>query len=317
MTKTDYFEYITGIADGLHHHSQRTNATKHLLRGPAGLFKSHDKHRLCWGILDKCNANIDLCPLDTITYHRKGHTSIDDILIGTIELLRSIHSDYPKLRRLPYANSEADPTAGWSTQHEAYADVRYANMLIRTVFQHWNAMYNQILPNLNSISHDNAFLSYYPFEYEQRTLLARFIMNNTTPSHVQFVRKPVHAALGLLGSMAHLASLVQNIKSKMQCLTSIGEDYGAVLCISADDQQSKGAVQQVIRVDASALLKDESTAAYFVEYLANEWTDPYFVWQQCGRPSFPNRTVFARMREAEVFPSALWLIYIIIHFRMF
>lgn len=52
--------------------------------------------------------------------------------------------------------------------------------------------------NYTLLSNDNAFLSYHPFPFTQRTLTARFQVNNTQPPHVQLVRKPVLTAMGLL-----------------------------------------------------------------------------------------------------------------------
>lgn len=52
--------------------------------------------------------------------------------------------------------------------------------------------------NYTLLSNDNAFLSYHPFPFTQRTLTARFQVNNTQPPHVQLIRKPVLTAMGLL-----------------------------------------------------------------------------------------------------------------------
>jgi len=51
------------------------------------------------------------------------------------------------------------------------------------------------------LSNDNAFLSYQPYPFTQRTLLARFQVNLTRPPHVQYIRKPIYAAMGLLSMM--------------------------------------------------------------------------------------------------------------------
>lgn len=48
------------------------------------------------------------------------------------------------------------------------------------------------------LSNDNAFLSYHPHPFTQRTLTARFQVNNTRPPHVQLLRKPVLTAMALL-----------------------------------------------------------------------------------------------------------------------
>lgn len=52
--------------------------------------------------------------------------------------------------------------------------------------------------NYSLLSNDNAFLSYHPHPFSQRTLTARFQVNNTQPPHVQLVRKPVLAVMALL-----------------------------------------------------------------------------------------------------------------------
>lgn len=275
--------------------------TRHELRGPAGLFKSIDKHKLCWGILSKCNSDIDWCPLNVITFHRKGQKSYSDILNDTISLIQLIHQNYPNLIHIPYANSEADPTSGWSNQYSPYSDVRYANMLILIVFEHWNALYTKQLKNLESISHDNAFISYHPFEFEQRTLLAKFAMNNTKPPHVQFIRKPVHAALGMLASLTEYASNIQ-ISQNMVCLTSVTKDYGAVLCTSLKQNTTINYYEK-ITINVCTILSQNCVSranAYFVEFLDNRLTNPYNVWINSGRPSFPNATIFSQMRASEV-----------------
>ena len=48
------------------------------------------------------------------------------------------------------------------------------------------------------LSNDNAFLSYHPHPFSQRTLTARFQVNNTHPPHVQLLRKPVLTVMGLM-----------------------------------------------------------------------------------------------------------------------
>lgn len=65
--------------------------------------------------------------------------------------------------------SEADPIAGWSTPRDFQADVRYAATLMSTVMMHWHAkLAGGVMSQLESISHDNAFLSYHPHEFSQR-----------------------------------------------------------------------------------------------------------------------------------------------------
>lgn len=140
--------------------------TKLPLRGPAGLFKTFEKHKLCYGLLAHCNEldNVKLCPIDIITFHRKGKgkgdNSSNDILSDTIKLLELFREMYPNLMHIPCANTEADPTAGWTKSNFLYADVNYAHTLISIVLQHWNAFVRGPLKRLDSISHDNSFLRF-------------------------------------------------------------------------------------------------------------------------------------------------------------
>ena len=71
---TDYDDYIHGIKNGLKA-AERQFSLKNILRlrGPAGLFKDKRKHQFCWNVLENCNKNISTCPIDVITYHRKGN----------------------------------------------------------------------------------------------------------------------------------------------------------------------------------------------------------------------------------------------------
>lgn len=74
---------------------------------------------------------------------------------------------------------------------------------------------NLLLANTSSamryvlLSNDNAFLSYHPHYFTQRTLTARFQVNNTRPPHVQFLRKPVLTAMALLALLGIAPSLTR------------------------------------------------------------------------------------------------------------
>lgn len=269
------------------------------LYGPAGLFKQFDKHELCWGMLHRCNANIHECPIDVITYHRKGIHSANDILESTHKLIESISKMYPKLSHLPYANTEADPSSGWSRPVDAYADVRYANTLISIVLQHWNALWREDLSRFNSLSHDNAFLSYHPYEFQQRTLLARFRMNETKPVTTEFVQKPVYAALGLLAQMASYATKVYTTRN-MTYVVTLGERYAAVLLISNGQTSITAPVRLKLNIGefvGSAM--NTTFFSYIVEHLQPNRTDPFAVWRQHCRPSYPNETTFMEMYQAQ------------------
>lgn len=61
--------------------------------------------------------------------------------------------------------------------------------------------------NYTLLSNDNAFLSYHPFPFTQRTLTARFQVNNTQPPHVQLIRKPILTAMSLLALLGQFLQI--------------------------------------------------------------------------------------------------------------
>lgn len=274
--------------------------TKISLRGPAGLFKSAEIHKLCWGLIDNCNTNISLCPIDVITFHRKGINSSGDILTETIDLLEEFHTFFPNLNGMPFSNSEADPTPGWSKNITSYTDVHYAHMLASIIFQHWNAHLLGLLNGFESISHDNSFLSYPPFEFSQRTLLARFMINNTHPKTVKFIQKPVYAALGMLSALAKKATKFHTQDSVNYILT-LDKQYAAVLLLSTEQYRSELEITINIKWNCT-------TFGYFAEFIDQEQTNPYAVWLKFNKPSYPNETVLFEMQRTQVHTlmESLW-----------
>lgn len=300
FTFLEYLDYVYGVSAGLKAATRRTNPMlKFYLRGPAGLFKAYEKHELCWGLLNHCNLNITMCPIDMITFHRKGIESADDILVNSKKLIDTIRKIYPNLKKLSYSNTEADPSSGWSKPVNPYADVHYANILINIVFEHWNAMNSGTLNQLDSISHDNAFLSYHPYEFVQRTMLARFQMNNTQPRSTEFIQKPVYAALGMLASLANNATKVFSTKNTTYLVT-MDKNYAAVILISNVNDNATSLRHLKLKLNITELVKcNENNFAYFVEYLQQNLTDPFAVWSLYGKPPYPNETVINNMHRAQ------------------
>lgn len=296
--KSEYLEYAHGVSHGLESSARQMHFRKPPLRGPAGLFKSFGKHQLCFGLLEYCASNISMCPIDIITFHRKGDGSSIEILRKTIELVDLFNDKYPNLKLMPYANTEADPSSNWAKNVTSYADVTYAHMIVSIVLQHWTAFIEGSLENLESISHDNSFLSYHPFEFEQRTILARFAMNNSHPKTVHFIEKPAYAALGMLSSLAIAASEIK-IKDDITYIISMGNMYSAVLLLS------ESSAIQVIKINLD-IASSNNSFAYFAEFLDQQMTNPYSVWKYYNEPAYPNETVFAEMMHSQV---SIYLIY--------
>ncbi|XP_017857775.1 PREDICTED: alpha-L-iduronidase [Drosophila arizonae] len=308
FTSASYLEYVQAVRRGLSKAGGRRKSKQlyRALRGPAGLFKSEQRHPLCWELLEVCNQQLAKCPIDILSYHRKGlDGSAQEILNGSLALLTKIYHDYPQLQHLPVANDEADPIAGWDTPRDFQSDVRYAATLIATVMQHWQAkLEGGVLAQLESLSHDNAFLSYHPYEFSQRTLLAHFRMNETNPPHSQFVQKPVYAALGMLAKLgtraADLEVVNMDSKHSVQVLRSIsgngGAQYMATIFLSPE-QAGPQLTAYHHKYTLNMSIANES--AFITELLVPHSTDPAHVWQQAGSPAYPNATLREAMRRAQ------------------
>lgn len=199
--------------------------------------------------------------------------------------------------------SEADPVSGWSTPRDFQADVRYAVKLVHTVLLHWKAkLQDEEFKNLESISHDNAFLSYHPFEFNQRTLFARFQMNKSQPIHSEFIVKPVYAALGLLGNLGRYATDVEEQKvldNKIKILKTVGTintetpTFLAWLIVATKNTENKYNFNVVVENP------DNKTFALLIETLEPEITDPSWIWNRYDRPSYPERKFLQLMRMYE------------------
>lgn len=99
-------KYVNGIWKGLRAVERQYNLDHILkLRGPAGLFKQESRHSLCWGILKNCNTNLIQCPIDMLTFHRKGAGfNAADIFNGGMELKNIIINKFPNLKKFKMAN---------------------------------------------------------------------------------------------------------------------------------------------------------------------------------------------------------------------
>lgn len=272
------------------------------LRGPAGLFKDIKRHPFCWWVLEECNIKPADCFVDIITFHRKGDgNNAKEILDGSLQLVDLLNNKYPNLTSFKFSNSEADPIKKWSKPRGFQADTRYAAMLVATVFEHWQAMNEGTMKNLESLSHDNAFLNYFPHIFTQRTLLARFQMNNTASPYVKFVRKPVYSALGLLSSVGENAGEVREVK---------GENVSFV--VTANGKSSYSCIILWSQVDTRVNYKNKSRKVeilvshvrgdnlfYLVEALDAKGTNPSKVYNQHQSPPYPGPNLFKLMSSQE------------------
>uniref|UniRef100_A0A182JDP4 Glycosyl hydrolases family 39 N-terminal catalytic domain-containing protein n=1 Tax=Anopheles atroparvus TaxID=41427 RepID=A0A182JDP4_ANOAO len=203
-------------------------------------------------------------------------------------------------------------------------DVRYAAILFSIVAQHWDAMADTADPvgqQFRFLSHDNAFLSYHPYEFEQRTLLARFQMNETEPPHVQFVTKPVYSALGMLAMLGPRATRTRFREGNVSYIVSFDErsppSYFCLLASRSNDSHPLTVRRSQFNVTIplhmfwnQSLGVDSSTSSagarvsYLIEAIQDGLNDPFRVWQWQGRPAYPTINQLAAMRAVQ-FPTVL------------
>ncbi|ESO86810.1 hypothetical protein LOTGIDRAFT_128432 [Lottia gigantea] len=143
--------------------------------------------------------------VDFISLHKKGDGKAMNIIEDTIASMKNIGILFPTLANKPFYNDEADPMVGWSKDLAWRADSIYGAMVVKIIAQHQNIFRaNPDSPvNFQLLSNDNGFLSYYPYQFTQRTLVARFQINNTSPRYTTFVQKPVHAAMVMLSKLGN------------------------------------------------------------------------------------------------------------------
>uniref|UniRef100_A0A672JDS7 Alpha-L-iduronidase n=1 Tax=Salarias fasciatus TaxID=181472 RepID=A0A672JDS7_SALFA len=307
MSIQGFLNYYDACSEGL-------RAASGLLTfgGPGDSCHSPPHSPYCWALLQHCHNGTNFFTgetgvrIDYIALHKKGGGYSLPILQQEIQTVGEIQERFPRFRSLPVFNDEADPLVGWSKPQEWRADVTYAAMVVKVINQHQDLL----LANPNStinytlLSNDNAFLSYHPHAFTQRTLTARFQVNNTQPPHVQLIRKPVLTVMGLLallgsnsgggggGTVGVLASVHTPVRPG-------GSDswQAAVLIYNSDDNSTSTNTDDVtVSLKGLAAHKD---LVYVTYYMDNNVSSPYQLWQSMRSPDFPTAEQFRRLRSLQ------------------
>lgn len=315
MSIQGFLNYYDACSEGL-------RAASSLLRfgGPGDSCHSPPRSPYCWAMLQHCYNGTNYFTgetgvrIDYIALHKKGGGSSLPILQQEIQTVTEIQERFPRFRRLPVYNDEADPLVGWSRPQEWRADVTYAAMVVKVIQQHQDLLlaHPNSTINYTLLSNDNAFLSYHPHPFTQRTLTARFQVNNTRPPHVQLLRKPVLTVMGLLALLgetqvqAQVSSSAGINGSTLGVLSSShtpgapgGADgwQAAVLVYNSDDNRTS------TRTDDATVsvrgLAAQRGLVYVTYYIDNNVTNPYELWQHMGSPDFPTAQQFRRLRSAQ------------------
>ncbi|XP_076467689.1 alpha-L-iduronidase-like isoform X2 [Babylonia areolata] len=272
--------------------------------------------------------------LDFISLHRKGNGKAINIIVDELKSMSEIRQRFPQLANTPFYNDEADPLVRWSKDEQWRATAAYAAMVVKVVCQHQNILQGPGSPPINYtlLSNDNAFLSFHPHQFTQRTLLARFQMNQTheltnssakngREKYVTFIRKPVYTAMVLLAKLGDkqvssvlidqrtmmplsndsYAGCVATVHTPSSSITTTSSDsvqWAAVVYSSADTSQpTKGSRLDIHWTISSINSTDLMLAVYSIDM---ERTNPYRWWHDVfNKPDFPTLRQFDLMRKNE------------------
>uniref|UniRef100_A0A8C2XMA7 Alpha-L-iduronidase n=1 Tax=Cyclopterus lumpus TaxID=8103 RepID=A0A8C2XMA7_CYCLU len=305
-----FLNYYDACSEGL-------RAASSLLRfgGPGDSCHSPPHSPYCWAMLQHCYNGTNYFTgetgvrIDYIALHKKGGGYSLPILQQEIQTVGEIRKRFPRFSSLPVYNDEADPLVGWSRPQEWRADVTYAAMVVKVINQHQDLLLADpnCTINYTLLSNDNAFLSYHPHPFTQRTLTARFQVNNTEPPHVQLIRKPVLAVMGLLALLGETQILAQVLSSAGSNNSTVGvmasshkpvipggsDSWQAALMIyNSDDNRLHFSAACYLSVCCPGLM-------YITYYIDNNVTNPYQLWQSMGSPDYPTAEQFRRLRSVQ------------------
>ncbi|KAM9858790.1 alpha-L-iduronidase [Aulostomus maculatus] len=310
-----FLNYYDACSEGL-------RAASGLLRfgGPGDSCHSPPHSPYCWALLQHCYNGTNYFTretgvrIDYIALHKKGGGCTMPILQQEIQTVQEVQERFPRFLSLPVYNDEADPLVGWSRPQEWRADVTYAAMVVKVISQHQDLL----LANPNStinytlLSNDNAFLSYHPHPFTQRTLTARFQVNNTQPPHVQLLRKPVLTVMGLLALLGETQVLVQVLNSAGSSNSTVGvlatshqpqspggadSWQAAVVVYNSDDTRTSPTIDDVT-ISLRGLAAHPGLV-YVTYHMDNNVSSPYQRWRSMGSPAYPTPDQFRQLRDMQ------------------
>uniref|UniRef100_A0A8C6LA10 Alpha-L-iduronidase n=1 Tax=Nothobranchius furzeri TaxID=105023 RepID=A0A8C6LA10_NOTFU len=320
MSVQGFLNYYDACSEGL-------RAASELLRfgGPGDSCHAPPHSLYCWAMLQHCYNGTNFFTgettvrIDYIALHKKGGGYSLPILQQEIQTVGEIQERFPRFRSLPVYNDEADPLVGWSKPQVWRADVTYAAMVVKVIKQHQDLLLGNPNSTINYtlLSNDNAFLSYHPHPFTQRTLTARFQVNNTHPPHVQLIRKPVLTVMGLLALLGDTQVLAQVLTSGGEHSDTLGvlasshrpavlggsdSWQTAVLVYNSDDNSTSNHTDEVtvsLKGLADLVCVCCPGLVYVTYYMDNNVTNPYQLWQNMGGPDYPTAEQFRNIRNVE------------------
>uniref|UniRef100_A0A0B7B7Z3 Fibronectin type-III domain-containing protein n=1 Tax=Arion vulgaris TaxID=1028688 RepID=A0A0B7B7Z3_9EUPU len=253
--------------------------------------------------------------IDFLSFHFKGGGKGIAILEKELENMQYIQATYQELEHKPYVNNEADPMVGWNRPFEWRADPIYAGLVAKVITQHQHTLKarpDAVIKNYTLLGNDNGFLSYYPFQFSERTLNARFQMNNTIPNYVTFVRKPVYIVMTMLALLGDKQIHVDTSVSNTSDFGALATLHDSVISNSSDSWQvsllffgasdpntttSIGNLNLKWQIFPPPGIKSLKMMIYMIY---NDGANPYRIWNRVyNKTDFPTLEQFAQIRQEE------------------
>ena len=117
---------------------------------------------------------------------------MDLILKNEMKTIKEIQKLYPMLKSIPIVNDEADPMKAWWRNDDWWAEIEYPIFVAENMYNHKSMYFDKKTEAIFLLlSNDNAFLSYTPTQFTQRTLLARIQESNSSYNNSLFIKKPI------------------------------------------------------------------------------------------------------------------------------
>jgi len=179
--------------------------------GPGASCRQNGFSKLCWGLLSHVTGGKNYFTgqnttrLDFFSFHRKGGKRgqpgfANELFIEELHTINYLRENYPSLINVTIYNDEADPVTGWDDPRSFRSDTRYPAMVLKLLGSHLTGGHDQ-LTNFRMLSNDNAFLSFTPNYFTQRTMFARFQVNDTSEPFSVLIRKPIYEGLAMMSQM--------------------------------------------------------------------------------------------------------------------
>lgn len=188
------------------------------------------------------------------------------------------------------------------------ADATYAAVAAKIIAEHIQQFYINKAPSFiyNLLSNDNAFLSYYPHQFTQRTLFARFQMNNTKIPYTEFIKKPIYSAIGLFGMLGKKLIQIKGnwIKSKtlgaLATINNASERFEFILLLYNSHDTSNFSSYNYLDITVDGINTSATKDIRMIQYhINNEKTNPFLLWKKFGCPPYPTLDQFKVLRSVE------------------